>query len=121
MPKPDLDGAHSAISKHSGSQGLRRPWILCCLVVAATVLLVSIGFGWRLGVSELKGSSLRPSAQRSVLLTLDLVYLDPLLNIVTLDWWIIGDDCISNNPSSAESTIPCPVVNIYVNPCVFLR
>ena len=52
--------------------------------------------------------------------TLDLVDFDPLLNIVTLDWWIIGDDCIASNASSAESALPCPVVNIYVNPCVFL-
>ena len=119
MPKSDADSTRTAISKHW--QGFRPPWILCCLVVATTVLLVSIGVGWHLGVPELKGSSPRPSAQRSVLFTLDLVYFDPLLNIVTLDWWIIGDDCISNNSSSAESTLPCPVVNIYVNPCVFLR
>ena len=119
MPKSDSDrdSARTAVSKHW--QGLIPPWILCCLVVAAILIPVSIGVGWHLGVSELEGSSPRPSAQRSVLFTLDLVGLDPLQNIITLDWWIVGDDCIPSNSSSAESTLPCPVVNIYVNPCVF--
>ena len=120
MSKSDSDSvsARIAISKHWRS--LIPPWILCCLAVAAIMAPVSIGVGWHLGVSELKGSSPRPSTHRNMLFTLDLVDFDPLLNIVTLDWWIVGDDCIPSNASSAESTLPCPVVNIYVNPCIFL-
>ena len=82
------------------------------------MLSVSIGVGWYLGVSDLNGSSPRPSAQRNVLFTLDLVALDPLQDIVTLDWWIVGDDCITSDASSTEAALPCPVVDIYVNPCV---
>jgi len=95
---------------------LTRPWILCCLVAAVTMVCFSITIGWRLGVSDLEGSSPRPSAARSVLFTLDVVALDPLQNIVTLDWRILADDCVAGPIPSAE----CPVVNIYVNPCVFL-
>ena len=95
---------------------LTRPWILCCLVAAVTMVCFSITIGWRLGVSDLEGSSPRPSAARSVLFTLDVVALDPLQNIVTLDWRILADDCVAGPVPSAE----CPVVNIYVNPCVFL-
>jgi len=84
-------------------------WILCCAVAAATVVCVSIVVGWQLRISDLEGSSPRPSAARSVLFELDLVGLDPLQNIITLGWRIIGDDC---NDSGAA----CPVVNIYVNP-----
>jgi hypothetical protein len=117
MPKSDSDSDRTVISKRW--QDLVPPWILCCLAAAATMLSVSIGVGWYLGVSELKGSSPRPSAQRNVLFTLNLVAFDPLQDVVTLDWWIVGDDCIaSNDASSAESALPCPVVNIYVNPCV---
>ncbi len=76
----------------------------------------SITIGWRLGVSDLEGSSPRPSAARSVLFTLDVVALDPLQNIVTLDWRILEDDCVAGPFPGAE----CPVVNIYVNTCVFL-
>lgn len=118
MPKSDADSIRTAISKHW--QGFRPSWILCCLVAAAAMISVSIGVGWHLGVSGLKGSSPRPSAQRSVLFTLDLVAFDPLQNIVTLDWWVVGDDCIASNASSAQPALPCPVVNIYVNPYVFL-
>jgi len=118
MPKSDSDSDRTVISKHW--QVLIPPWILCCLVVAVTMLSVSIGVGWFLAVSDLKGSSPRPSTQRSILFAFDLVALDPLQNIVTLDGWIIGDDCIASNASSAESALPCPVVNIYVNPCVVL-
>jgi len=119
MTKSDSDSARTAISKHR--QGPIPPWILCCLVAAATMLSVSIGVGWCLGVSDVKGSSPRPTAQRNVLFTIDLIALDPLQNIVTLDWWIVGDDCIASNASSAESAaLPCPVVNIYVNPTQFL-
>ena len=116
MPKSDSDSTRTVISKHQ--QSPIPPWILCCLVAALTMLSVSVGVGWCLGVSDLKGSSPRPFAQRSVLFTLDLVALDPLQDIVTLDWWIVGDDCIASNASSAESALPCSVVNIYVNPCV---
>ena len=86
------------------------------------MICVSITIGWHLRVSDLVGSSPRPSAERSLLFALDLVAFDPLKNIVTLDWWIIGDDCDPGAKSSAESALsalPCPVVNIYVNPCVF--
>ena len=76
---------------------------------------VSIGVGWCLGVSDLKGSSPRPTTQRNVPFILDLITLDPLQNNVTLDWWVVGDDCIAGNASNAESALPCPVVNIYVN------
>jgi hypothetical protein len=71
---------------------------------------ISIVVGWDLRLSDLEGSSPLPSAARSVLFELDLVALDPLQNIITLDWWIIGDDC---NDSGAAS---CSVVDIYVNP-----
>ena len=118
MPKSIADSARTAISKPW--QGPIPRWILCCLVAAATMISVSIGVGWHLGVSGLEGSSPRPSAQRSVVFTLDLVTLDPLQNIVTLDWWIVGDDCIASNASSAQPALTCPVVNIYVNPYVFL-
>ena len=117
MFKSDADSARTAISKPW--RGAIPRWILCCLVAAATMISVSIGVGWHLGVSDLKGSSPRPSTQRSVLFTLDLVALDPLQNIVTLDWWILGDDCIANNAPSTQPALPCPVVNIYVNPYVF--
>ncbi|KAH9061058.1 hypothetical protein EDB87DRAFT_1576442 [Lactarius vividus] len=84
-------------------------WILCCAIAAATVVCVSVIVGWRLRISDLDGSSPRPSAARNILFELNLVGVDPLQNIITLDWWIIGDDC---NDSGAA----CPAVNIYVNP-----
>lgn len=89
-------------------------WILCCAIVAATMVCVSIIVGWQLRISDLDGSSPRPSAARNILFELNLVGVDPLQNIVTLDWWIIGDDC---NDSGAA----CPAVNIYVNPDEFLN
>jgi len=118
MRRSDADSARTAVSKHW--QGFIPPWIRYCLVAAAIMISVSIGVGWHLGVSGLKGSSPRPSVQRSVLFTLDLVALDPLQNIVTLDWWIVGDDCVASNASSTQPALPCPVVNIYVNPYVFV-
>ena len=75
---------------------------------------VSILVGCELRYLDLEGSSPRPSAARSVLFELDLVTLDPLQNIITLDWWIIGDDC--NATSGAAQDASCSVVNIYVNP-----
>jgi hypothetical protein len=90
-------------------------WILSCLLAAATIFCISISIGWQLSVSDLEGSSPRPAVARSVLFTLDLVAFDPLKNIVTIDWWIIGDDCVAANPSP-ESGLQCPVVNIFVNP-----
>jgi hypothetical protein len=120
MPKSDLDSVRTLISEpwHGQARGIIPPWILCCLVAALTMLSVSIGVGCYLGVSDLDGSSPRPSAQRSVRFTLDLVALDPLQDIVTLDWWIVGDDCIASDASSNAPAPPCPVVDIYVNPCV---
>jgi len=112
------DRLHSFSSKNS----LTQSWILSCLLAAATMICASITIGWHLRVSDLVGSSPRPSTARSLLFALDLVAFDPLKNIVTLDWWIIGDDCDPGTTSSAESdlsALPCPVVNIYVNPCVF--
>jgi hypothetical protein len=93
-------------------------WILCCAIVAATVVFVSIIVGWQLRIPDLslKGSSLRPSAARSVLFELDLVAVDPLQNVITLDWWIIGDDC---KEGTAVGNASCSVVNIFVNPYVF--
>jgi hypothetical protein len=95
-------------------------WVLCCAIVAATVVCVSLVVGWQLRVPDLEGSSLRPSAARNVLFELDLVAVDSLQNTITLDWWIIGDDC--NDSGVAVTTAQnasCSVVNIYVNPCVF--
>ncbi|KAI9458622.1 hypothetical protein BJY52DRAFT_414951 [Lactarius psammicola] len=106
-----FDGLRTLLT---GKKKLVPAWILCCIVAAATVVCVSIVVGWQLRISDLEGSFPRPSAARSVLFELDLVGLDPLQNIITLDWWIIGDDC---NGSSA----PCPAVNIYVNPDEFLN
>jgi hypothetical protein len=77
--------------------------------------------GWHLRVSDLVGSSPRPSTARSLLFALDLVAFDPLKNILTLDWWIIGDDCDPGPTSSADSglsALASPVLNIYVNPWV---
>jgi hypothetical protein len=88
-------------------------WILCCAIVAATLVGVSTVVGWQLRIPDLKGSSLRPSAARSVLFELDLVAVDPLQNIITLDWWIIGDDC---KEGTAVSNASCSVVNVFVNP-----
>jgi hypothetical protein len=84
------------------------------------VVSVSIVAGWNLQISDLEGSSLRPSTVRNVLFELDLVAVDPLQNIITLDWWIIGDDCNDNGTAvrTAQNT-SCSIVNIYVNPYVF--
>ena len=94
-------------------------WILCCAVVAATVVCVSIVCGWELRIPDLEGSSLRPSAARNILFELDLVAVDPLQYIITLDWWIIGDDCNDSAAVSTAQNASCSVVNIYVNLCVF--
>src|SRR5579863_6721221 len=110
------DSSHPFSSKKS----LIQSWILSCLLAAATMICISISIGWQLRASDLEGSSPRPSAARSVLLTLAFVAFDPLTNIVTLDWWIIGDDCVIGAASNPEPTPQCPVVNIFVNPCVFL-
>ena len=95
------------------SKQLVPAWILCCAVAAATMACVSIIVGWQLRLSDLEGSSPRPPAARSVLFELDLVDLDPLQKIITLDWWIIGDDC---NDSGAVQNASCSIVDIYVNP-----
>ncbi|KAH8987878.1 hypothetical protein EDB92DRAFT_1817802 [Lactarius akahatsu] len=102
---PLLDNLRTLTSKNK----LVPAWILCCAIAAATVVCVSIIVGWQLRISDLEGSSPRPSAARNILFELYLVGVDPLQNIITLDWWIIGDDC--NNGGTA-----CPAVNIYVNP-----
>ena len=95
-------------------------WILCCAAVAATVVCVSIILGWQLRIPDLEGSSLRPSAARNVLFELDLVAVDSLQNTITLDWWIIGDDCNDSGVAvTTAQSASCSVVNIYVNPCVF--
>ena len=95
-------------------------WILCCAAVAATIVCVSIIFGWQLRIPDLEGSSLRPSTTRNVLFELDLVAVDSLQNTITLDWWIIGDDCSDSGVAvTTAQNASCSVVNIYVNPCVF--
>ncbi|KAF8267537.1 hypothetical protein EI94DRAFT_1801542 [Lactarius quietus] len=94
-------------------------WILCCAVVAAIVVSVSIIVGWQLRIPEVEGSSLRPSASRNVLFELDLVAVDPLQNVITLDWWIIGDDCGDGVVGTAQNASRS-VVNIYVNPDEYL-
>jgi hypothetical protein len=102
----------------SAKKYLMHSWILSCLLAAAAMFCISIGIGWQLSVPDLKGSSPRPAVARSVLFTLDLVAFDPLENIVTIDWWIIGDDCVAGtapNPDP-ESGLQCPIVNIFVNP-----
>jgi hypothetical protein len=104
----------------SSKKSLIQSWILPCLLASATMICVSITIGWQLSVLGLEGSSPRPSAARSVLFTLDLVAFDPLKNIVTLDWWIIGDDCVAGTTPNPELALQCPVVNIFANPCVFL-
>ena len=111
---------HSASSPAlSCKNSLLQSWILSCLIAAATVICVSITIGCQLKVSDLKGSSPRPSAARSIWFTLDLVAFDPLQNIVTLDWWIIGDDCVAGAGPKPESGLQCPMVNMFVNPYVF--
>jgi|SRR5712671_3378003 len=92
-----------------------QSWVVWCLLAAAAMAFGSIIIGRYTSISDLEGSSPRPTAARSVLVTANLVALDPLQNTVMLDWWIIGDDC------TAAGTAPppqCPVVNIYVNPYV---
>jgi hypothetical protein len=88
------------------------------LLAAAIMICISISIGWQLSVSDLEGSSPRPAVARSILFTLDLVAFDPLENIVTVDWWIVGDDCVAGaapNPNPVSGS-QCPVVNIFVNP-----
>jgi hypothetical protein len=84
------------------------------------MVCVSIIIGLHLGVSDLAGSTSRPPAARSIWFELALVSLDPLKNVVTLDWWIVGDDCIDNAAASSTQALACPVVNIYVNPYVLI-
>jgi hypothetical protein len=85
------------------------------------MVCVSIVVGWQLRIADLEGSSLRPPAARNVLFELDLVAVDSLQNIITLDWWIVGDDCNGSGVAvSTAQNASCSVVNIYVNPCVFL-
>ncbi|KAH9171316.1 hypothetical protein EDB89DRAFT_1118562 [Lactarius sanguifluus] len=107
---PPLDSFRTLTNKKK----LVPPWILCCAIVAATVVCVSIIVGWQLRIPDLEGSSARPPAARNILFELNLVGVDPLQNIIALDWRIIGDDC---NDSGAA----CPAVNIYVNPDEFLN
>ena len=101
----------------------KRPipsWILCCLAAASIMTCISISVGWCLRVSDLEGSFPRPPAARSIWFELDLISLDPLQNVVTLEWRIIGDDCIGGTAGSSSTQTPaCSVVDIYVNPCVF--
>jgi hypothetical protein len=114
IPMPRLDGFRTNKNK------LVPPWIICCAVVAVTVVCVCIVVGRRLCIPDLKGSSLRPSAARSVLFELDLVAVDPMQKILTLDWWIIGDDCNDSGSTVGTSqNTSCSIVNIYVNPYVF--
>ncbi|KAI0287507.1 hypothetical protein BC826DRAFT_43268 [Russula brevipes] len=107
----------ASLTHFNTRKSLMQPWIAWCLVAAATMTCVSITIGWRLGVSDVRGSSPRPPAARNVLFTLALIALDPLQRTVTLDWWIIGDDCTDG----ADASSICPVVNIFVNPTQFLN
>ncbi|KAI0250613.1 hypothetical protein BJV78DRAFT_542229 [Lactifluus subvellereus] len=95
-------------------------WILCCLAAASIMTCVSIIIGWSLRVSDLEGSFPRPPATRSILFELGLISLDPLQNVVTVDWRIIGDDCIGSTAGNSTQIPACPVVDIYVNPNQFL-
>ena len=113
-PMPLLDGFRTNKNKSI------PPWILCCAVVAATVVCVCVVVGLRLCIPNLKGSSLRPSAARSVSFELDLITVDPMQQILTLDWWIIGDDCNDSGSTVGTSqNTSCSIVNIYVNLYVF--
>lgn len=95
-----------------------RPWALCSFVAVATIACVSLTIGWHLHMSDLEGSSPRPSMARSISFTLDLVAFDPLQDTATLDWWIIEDNCTDSVAAGAAPASLCSVVNIYVNPCV---
>ncbi|KAI0266094.1 hypothetical protein BC834DRAFT_141059 [Gloeopeniophorella convolvens] len=94
-------------------------WIVCCLFAATTMLCASIATGWSLRVLDLKASLPRPSAGRNVWFELDLISLDPLQNVATFDWWIVGDDCLTDTAGRGTQAV-CPVVNIFINPNEFL-
>jgi len=47
--------------------------------------------------------------------------VDPLQNTITLEWWVIGDDCNDSGATvSTSQNTSCSIVNIYVNPNEFL-
>ncbi|KAI0059256.1 hypothetical protein BV25DRAFT_1161814 [Artomyces pyxidatus] len=106
----------------STKNNLRVPWIAFCIVVLSAATCIGVIVGWTLRTRLLRGAPTSIFSGRVVGLEMDLIAVDPLASVITLDWTINDDTCIYNSQGqlrSRDHIIACPIVNVYFDPNLF--
>ncbi|KAI0044326.1 hypothetical protein FA95DRAFT_1597486 [Auriscalpium vulgare] len=99
-----------------------RPWVLRSTFILVVFIILGIVIGWEFRTKTFHGNfSANPITPggRVLSLSLDVVSVDPIARVVTLDWSILDDSCITSSYNTGDplpSDSDCPLVNIYVDP-----